>query len=378
MRPETFRIPQTILASFLASFFALISGCVVPVEAEFEPFCDANDGCEIGICIDGRCLPNVNRRPADAGIDVPTDLAVDETVCVGDSDCDSGVCIDGACTVDQDAGEPPPEDPPPPPPEDPPPSDPPGGPGPNPGTHPCLELRPAVVDFESHAINVTNTQSLEVVNCGPERIRLYEFGIEDDQLGVFSFDGPSAIAFLRRVSGPGAPGLPAGESASIDLTFRPVVPGRTYSANFAVTIEGFSDFRFTAPMIGHGVENECPRPVLDETEIIARVDEAVFLDGSMSTDPDGSEGVPVLHQWVFVRRPSIDAGRFYEFLFDSRNPVAGGPRDDRETPTAVFVPDEAGDYSIILRVTDEGGLEAPGPFCPAVVANVVIRVETNN
>ena len=56
-------------------------------------------------------------------------------------------------------------------------------------------------------------------------------------------------------------------------------------------------------LVGRGVENQCPIPVLAQHSISGRPLDVITLDASASRDPDGPDGKPIEYTWVVVERP---------------------------------------------------------------------------
>ncbi len=117
--------------------------------------------------------------------------------------------------------------------------------------------------------------------------------------------------------------------------------------------------------------NTCPRPRVAETDFAVHPLDLVVLDGSMSTDPDGPEGL--VYEWVVVERPVGSTSQPLESVSDVLRPGDGGEPDQTNTSNAVFFVDLAGIYVIELRVTDPSGSTAPSESCPGEPVRVTIN-----
>jgi hypothetical protein len=127
-------------------------------------------------------------------------------------------------------------------------------------------------------------------------------------------------------------------------------------------------------LTGQGAENECPVPVVVQSEFFVSVLDLVTLDGSPSYDGLGALGGSIVdYEWFLVEAPEGSLSVPFERYFDVGQPANGASPDDTVTPTARFFPDVDGDYAIELRVTDNYGLEAASEACPAPVALVRIH-----
>ena len=100
---------------------------------------------------------------------------------------------------------------------------------------------------------------------------------------------------------------------------------------------------------------QCPVAQVDTSEVNSFPLDILTLNGSLSSDPNDPNGVPVSYHWSVLQRPAGSTAQIVERLFDSNHPAEGGLEDDPTTPTAQFFVDLAGEYRIALTVTNSAG-----------------------
>jgi hypothetical protein len=206
---------------------------------------------------------------------------------------------------------------------------------------PCVRVRPATIDFGTVRVGERAAVPVTVEACD---------------------GGPAAVRSVE-VAGAGF-----AVEAPLDVVFAPAEAG-----SFAGTLRVVADDGMHAvPLEGEAVANACPVPLVAPAQRIARPLQPVPLEAPDSRDPDGAIA---RWTWVVVERPPGSSAAPAEALADPERPFAGGPPDDPATPAALFVPDVAGAFTLELRVTDDGGLEAPSARCPGDAARLRVDVE---
>ena len=171
------------------------------------------------------------------------------------------------------------------------------------------------------------------------------------------------------------PGARAGEPAprrDVQVQCRPEAIG-TYNGWVEVTSDDPVHGTIREPVTCHALQNQCPVPVVETGTFFVAPLDAVVLDGSPSTDPDGRDGKPTRYRWEVVSAPEGSSSSVVERLSGNpQSPLSGATPDDEMTPHGVFFVDLAGTYTLQLHVVDPLGLDAPSPDCPAPGGTVTI------
>ncbi len=206
---------------------------------------------------------------------------------------------------------------------------------------PCVALSPESLEFPSTLIGRESTKRISVQSCGELPLQIDALRIEPE--GAFSLDFEGGIELPAAVPGEAPP------SVEVPVVFSPLDGEISAATLFVGEVE--------VPLLGRGVENECPDPrsVLDRVEALPL--DVITLDGSPSVDPDGLNGRPVGYVWSVAEAPEGSLSRVVESFWNAGSPADGGPDDDPSTPEAFFFVDLAGEYRFELRVVDALGAD---------------------
>ncbi len=230
------------------------------------------------------------------------------------------------------------------------------------GASPCVSVRPAAVEFPAALVGRTTTRPLWVESCGGEPLHVSGVRLVDSD-GVFEVE---AEPFELPAFDPG--GEPAG--AELPVRFSPRSE-QVHRGQLVLETNDPANPSVTVPIVGRGVHNACPIPHPGVRDRTVRVLDPVYLDASMSTDPDGPDA-QLSYNWTLVEQPQGGVARVIERPWALNDPAAEGPDDDDATPTAFLWPTLVGRYVAELRATDALGVSAPSPMCGDTDALVVI------
>ncbi|MGB0646838.1 MAG: choice-of-anchor D domain-containing protein, partial [Bradymonadia bacterium] len=237
------------------------------------------------------------------------------------------------------------------------------------GARACLIASPEVLDFgsairvDSQDVETPNQRLLSIESCGTADLRVDRIELETD-------DGTFRVLELPDVENgeplfrlPGAqPGMPT-PSREIKVGFWPTE--LTSYGNRLYIYSNDLDSPEVVDLFGRGVDNQCPVPLTDVSEINAKPLDIISLDGSPSMDAGGEV---VQWEWTVTERPQGSVSAPVESYADPLRPADGGPADDTSTPEAFFFVDIAGRYTLELKVVDNLGQPSCDP--PAAVVTV--------
>ena len=237
------------------------------------------------------------------------------------------------------------------------------------GATPCLEVQPPALEFRTSLVNRTDSRPLNLASCGSQPLKITgilmhpdsdpAFGLDRDQLDEEIGSLPAILA--AAVQGEQRP------NRTIRVMFTPREQ-RIYNGKLLIeTNDPVTPVR-EVNLLGRGVTNACPRASATQAEYYVLPRDVVVLDGEPSVDPDGPENRPEKFEWVVTTRPEHSISQPVEDFFNPAAPSPGqGIPDDPATPTALFLVDLPGTYTIELRVTDNLGLDSVACENPAVV-----------
>ncbi len=235
------------------------------------------------------------------------------------------------------------------------------------GETPCITSAPTALEFPTSLVNRTDSRPLSIESCGGEQVTITGFRMADNSDPAFTIE-ESSLPMLPFVL-PAATEGQAAPSRTILISFAPREQ-RIYNGTLIVESDDPVAPEREITLLGRGILNNCPRAaVLRDTFEVKPLD-IVQLDGSNSTDPDGTNSKPVSYEWVITSRPQGSLSQPLEMFFDPYQPSNGGTPDDTSTPTAVFFVDLAGTYNAELRVRDN--LDLGHEACPSAVATATI------
>ena len=222
---------------------------------------------------------------------------------------------------------------------------------------PCSEAHPDKVNFGP--TKVGNSQSFPVTleSCGGP-LKLYKVALEEGASPAFSVD----LGFLDHVPTEEDPVLlPAGGWVAVQVRYEPTEPG-PFDADGNVVLQEVDlvivsdrpEGDLTVPILGAGVESECPEIVIECSEQgVVFSGMFLHLDGSQSSAVIGT-----IEEWLWtVQAPE---GSVAQFL----------PGD--HVPDPQFAPDVPGTYKFSLAVVDSAGSQ---PCQPAQYEVVVFSDE---
>jgi hypothetical protein len=121
-----------------------------------------------------------------------------------------------------------------------------------------------------------------------------------------------------------------------------------------------------------GVPEPCPVPAVAVNAFTVQALDVVDLDASPS------EGA-VEYRWAVIEAPAGSTSHPVERLGnDIQTPLEGAENDDRQTPSARFLVDVVGRYTLALFVRSPGYVEAPSHQCPAPEALVHVEASPSD
>ena len=206
---------------------------------------------------------------------------------------------------------------------------------------PCLRALPEALDFGGVVLGDTTARGLEVENCGEVPVTVRQIVLRADSDIAFSL---SSVPALETIIEPGA-------VMPLELAYAPRVEAPA-TGTLLVHAEGTT---LGVPLIGSGRGAACPEARVAQAESRAEIGDVLVLDGSLSVDSDGPDGLPLTWSWVVVSRPNGSTAEPFEAFHDPARPDSGGLADDMRTPTAVFHVDAVGVYAFELVVEDATG-----------------------
>lgn len=233
------------------------------------------------------------------------------------------------------------------------------------GATPCINVLPAAVEFPASLVNRDDSRPIRIESCGGGPLEISSIELSPDSDPEFALDETSLPSFPAVL--PAATPETAPPSREIRVGFNPREE-RVYHGKLLIHTNDPSAEVKVVSLLGRGVLNACPQARANPEEYYVPPLEVVLLDGSASVDPDGPNNRPVKYEWVVVDRPEGSVSQPYETLVPD-DPTVGEP-DDLESPTAVFFVDQAGTYSIELRVKDNLDLSSESCETSAVVTIV--------
>lgn len=236
---------------------------------------------------------------------------------------------------------------------------------------PCLHVTPEEgLIFGGVQVDGRLQKPIMLESCGsaPVTIRAVSMAAgSDDALELVRDSLPSFPAHLP----PMAPGEPM-PSRPVKIECRPT-DNAAYGGTVIVESDDPERPEVHLPVTCLGVRNECPVPAVVERELRVAPFDVVLLDGTPSTDLDGPGGKPVGYRWEVIEAPAGSFSVPVERLgLDPQAPLDGATPDAYETPTARFLVDVVGTYTMALYVEDNMDLEAPSRECPEPQATVTI------
>ncbi len=246
------------------------------------------------------------------------------------------------------------------------------------GASPCIKVSPESREFPPAIVNRTDTRPVTIESCGGEALEIRRIYLKEGSSEAFGLGAlPNLPAAL-----PAAEAGQPNPSRNIDVAFTPP-DQEAYGGTLVIESNDLATCEdperpetcvVEVPLVGRGILNECPIPAVAESEFNVLPLDVVDLDGSPSTDPDGTIAK---YRWVVVSRPDGSTQEPAEGYQNPRRPQDGHRIDDEATPTAKLFIDLAGDYVIELHVIDNLETEAPSDTCPEPVARVSIHAEPN-
>jgi len=233
---------------------------------------------------------------------------------------------------------------------------------------PCVQVVPGPVEFPATSIGGKRLVPVRIESCGGQAVRLEAIEISMGASHYSMTNQPQLPLELPAIDPDQAsrPGL------DLLLAFEPDAE-RLFQGTLVVKSTDPELPERQVPLSGRGVENQCPVPQLNTTEIQVHPLDIVTLDGSASTDSDGPGGQPTEYYWTVVERPEGSTSQPVGSFHDINMPANGGvPAQPNASQSAFFV-DLAGNYVLALSVVDEHGARAPSSLCPDVHARLHIR-----
>ncbi len=215
------------------------------------------------------------------------------------------------------------------------------------------------LDFPPTLINRPALQDVVIESCGSQALQVSNITYQGSDAFVVQ-DLPSLPIELPANQNIGNGPAPSG---SFKVQFTPT-DTTVYEGAIVIESNDSANRKIIVDIVGRGSLNECPMPVLVQSEIDALPLDILNLDASASTDRDGPNGKPVEYIWTVIQRPNGSTAQVVERLNNPALPADGGPADNTSTPNALFFVDIAGDYLISLKVKDNQGFEAPSSDCP--------------
>ena len=213
----------------------------------------------------------------------------------------------------------------------------------------CLNINPEAVQFDGSLVNRVDYRAVDLRGCGQQPVNISEIYLEGetDYFELeYTFDLPLALSDEEDQT-----------PKSVAVVFTPLQE-TTYNAQLVIVSDDPINPERRIDILGRGTSNQCPIAVIPMTQAYAYVDAVVSLDGSESYDPDGPNQEPVGYEWVVTSRPEGSTRMIVEEFDNPDRPELGGPRDLDSTPTAQFLPDLPGDYTLALIVRDGFGLDS--------------------
>jgi hypothetical protein len=217
----------------------------------------------------------------------------------------------------------------------------------NAGT-PCLQLsHESSVRFGVSSTDQTATQTITVENCRPRAAALTidDISVTDDGAGAYEVSGLPA-----NLGSGGSYTLEGAERLSFVVEFSPSEQV-TYAGELSIASNDPARTDHTIDLVGEGSGNRCPNAEVSGsvqgqmqsgTQISTLPLETIELDGSVSSDPDGSVQQ---YEWSIIDRPQ-----------DSTADLT--PSSSVEQPKLFL--DLAGHYTVELVVYDDQGTRSCG------------------
>lgn len=212
---------------------------------------------------------------------------------------------------------------------------------------PCLLIQPTLLEF-SPAVSVGSAQTKQVklTSCSDVPLKISD---------VIKTVGPDTYSY--ELEGANAE-LLNGESATLNITFQPVVEGSS-QAEFVIVNNDPLQANATFKVMGSASANQCPEAVAQgrlssastwgKILDLAPLD-TVTLDGSLSSDKE-TEAKDLKYIWSLKSAPK-----------DSTSGIASN--GDKAT----FFLDLAGKYEICLSVEDSSGMKSCNTDCVTITA----------
>lgn len=217
----------------------------------------------------------------------------------------------------------------------------------NAGT-PCLGLsHESSIQFGVSSTDQTATQTISVENCRPggADLTIDDISVTDDGGGAYRVTGlPGDLT-----SG-GSYTLEGSERLSFVVEFSPSAR-KSYAGELSISSNDPARADHTVDLLGEGSDNQCPNAVVSGsvkgqgqsgTQISTPPLETIELDGSGSSDPDGSVQ---RYEWSIIDRPQDSTAQLT-------------PSASVEQPELFL--DLAGDYTVELVVYDDQGTRSCG------------------
>jgi hypothetical protein len=237
---------------------------------------------------------------------------------------------------------------------------------------PCLQVTPsgeAGLDFGPVPVDGRLRKRITLTSCGDAPVSVLSV--------AFGAGAPPEL----RVVEESVPELPASLPAA---TPDDADPGQTIEVECGPTaagpLEGWLEIASDDPVSPlarvhvtcEGVEPPCPVPAVAVNAFTVSSLDIVDLDASPSTDA-------VQYRWDVIEAPAGSTSHPVERLEnDPRAPLEGVVNDDLQTPSARFLVDVVGQYTLALFVRSRLDIEAPSQRCPAPEALVHIEASPSD
>jgi hypothetical protein len=237
---------------------------------------------------------------------------------------------------------------------------------------PCLQVTPsgdAGLDFGPVPVDGRLGRRVTLTSCG------------DTPVSVLSVAFAAGAPPELRVVAESVPALPAHVDAatpsdaglgwSIEVECRPAAAG---------PLEGWLEIASDDPVSPlarvhvtcEGVPLPCPGPAVAVNAFTVQAPDIVDLDASPSMGA-------VEYHWAVIEAPAGSTSFPVEQMGnDARAPLQGTENDDLRTPSARFLVDVVGQYTLALFVRSGLDIEAPSQRCPAPEALVHIEASPSD
>lgn len=243
------------------------------------------------------------------------------------------------------------------------------------GSSPCIQVNPEALEFGGALLNRETRRPIRIESCGGAPLEIFDITLSEDTAPAFAL-APELPDFPLELPARMPDGPPP--SQDILIGFSPAAL-QAYTGTAIITSNDPLRPIIEVPISGQGSDNQCPVAVVTDALINALPRDIIELDGALSTDVDGPGGRPVQYEWRVTQRPDGSTSSPVERFQDPSRPIDTGIPDDDTTPTALFLADLAGSYTLELAVTDNLGLTAPSEACPqpAAIVRIEARVESD-